>query len=229
VRVRRSEGALGLRERSAIELAPLFGLRLRTARLELRLPEDDEIEELARLVERGIHEPEAMPFRTPWTDRAGTPGFVSEFTGFHRSAREAWQPGSWNLLLGVWAGGEPIGVQDVRGPEFATTRVADTGSWLGREHQGQGHGTEMRFAVLELVFRGLGARAATSGAFEDNPASLRVSEKVGYLPDGEAYYEVRGERRRELCMRLTRERWKSLDRPPVEIAGLEPCLPLFGL
>jgi RimJ/RimL family protein N-acetyltransferase len=83
--------------------------------------------------------------------------------------------------------------------------------------------------VLELAFAGLGAAAATSGAFEDNPASLRVSEKVGYLPDGEAFYDVRGERRREVCVRIERERWESRPRPAVEIDGLEPCLPLFGL
>ena len=87
----------------------------------------------------------------------------------------------------------------------------------------------MRFAALELVFRGLGAVAATSGAFEDNPASLRVSEKVGYLPDGEAFYAVRGERRRELCMRLERARWESRERPTVHIEALGRCLPLFGV
>jgi RimJ/RimL family protein N-acetyltransferase len=200
---------------------------VRSPRLELRLPVEEEIVALARLAERGVHDAGAMPFRTPWTDRAGAPEFVSEVIAFHRSMREAWRPGSWNLLLGVWADGEPIGVQDVRGPQFLEQRVVDTGSWLGREHQGQGYGTEMRFAVLELAFRGLGALAATSGAFEDNPASLRVSEKVGYLPDGEAFYEVRGEQRREICVRLERERWERLDRPPVEITGLEPCMSLF--
>jgi RimJ/RimL family protein N-acetyltransferase len=211
------------------DISALFGLRLRTARLELRLPGDDELAAFAQVAQRGIHPPEFMPFRTPWSDRAGEPEFVDEFVAFHRSAREQWQPASWNLVLGVWAEGKPAGVQDVRGPDFAVTRVVDTGSWLGAEFQGEGYGTEMRFAVLELVFGALGAVAATSGAFEDNPASLRVSEKVGYLPDGEAYYEVRGERRRELCVRLERERWESRDRPAVEIEGLGPCLPLFGV
>ena len=59
-----------------------------------------------------------------------------------------------------------------------------TGSWLGRSFQGRGIGTEMRAAVLELAFRGLGAATAESGALEGNAASARVSEKLGYRHDG---------------------------------------------
>ncbi len=44
----------------------------------------------------------------------------------------------------------------------------------------------MRAAVLLLAFDHLGARTARSEAFADNPASLRVSEKLGYAPDGRA-------------------------------------------
>ena len=41
---------------------PLFGLRLRTPRLTLRLPTDDDLARLAQFVERGIHDPATMPF-----------------------------------------------------------------------------------------------------------------------------------------------------------------------
>jgi hypothetical protein len=34
---------------------------------------------------------------------------------------------------------------------------------------------------------------------------------------------------RERYFRLEREAWEAGDRVPVEIVGLEPCLPLFGL
>ena len=44
----------------------------------------------------------------------------------------------------------------------------------------------MRRAALQLAFAGLGARAARSEAFADNVASLRVSEKLGYVADGTA-------------------------------------------
>ncbi len=39
-------------------------------------------------------------------------------------------------------------------------------------------------AVLHLAFAGLGAQSATSIAFTDNPASLAISRKLGYEPDG---------------------------------------------
>jgi hypothetical protein len=45
-----------------IELAPLFGLTLRTPRLCLRLGTREEVNALGRLARRGIHPPDEMPF-----------------------------------------------------------------------------------------------------------------------------------------------------------------------
>jgi RimJ/RimL family protein N-acetyltransferase len=87
----------------------------------------------------------------------------------------------------------------------------------------------MRTAMLALLFDGLRIEVATSGALEGNLASARVSEKLGYEPAGEDVASPRGVPVRNRKFRLTRERWRSRDRPPVEIDGLEPCLPLFGL
>jgi RimJ/RimL family protein N-acetyltransferase len=229
LRVRRAEAALGLRERSAIDLAPLFDLRLRTPRLELRLPTEAELVELAHLAEQGVHPPEEMPFMTAWTDGIGSPGFVESFVGFHRLHRDDWSREHWHLLLGTWAGGVLIGTQAMEAKEFASARTAETGSWLGQSHQRQGYGTEMRSAMLELFFRGLGGEVATSGALEGNVSSARVSEKLGYEPAGEEFVSPRGEPVRAERFRLTRARWAGWNRPPVEIAGLEACLPLFGL
>ncbi|MEV4813273.1 hypothetical protein [Micromonospora avicenniae] len=47
---------------------PLLGLRVRTDRLELRLPTDEELADLAELAVRGVHRPDERPFLTPWTD-----------------------------------------------------------------------------------------------------------------------------------------------------------------
>jgi RimJ/RimL family protein N-acetyltransferase len=171
-----------------------------------------------------------MPFRIPWTDRAGSPRFLEDVVApYHRGIRERWRPESWALLLAVWFEGEPVGAQDVRGDDFAARRRFETGSWLGLRFQGRGLGTEMRHGVLALGFVGLGARVAVSGAFEGNIASERVSEKLGYRMTGEAFYEPRGVRLRERIFELDRERWDAQERPPVEIVGLEPCLPLFGV
>jgi RimJ/RimL family protein N-acetyltransferase len=103
-----------------------------------------------------------------------------------------------------------------------------TASWLGLEHQGRGYGTEMRAAVLKLAFDGLGAQVAESGYFEGNSASARVSDKLGYVPNGEDIWAVSGERIVENRLRVSRESWQR-DLVPVTIEGLEPCLKLFGI
>jgi hypothetical protein len=49
---------------------PLFDLIVRTPRLELHYPNDDDGYALAELGARGIHDPTVMPFLFPWTDVA---------------------------------------------------------------------------------------------------------------------------------------------------------------
>jgi RimJ/RimL family protein N-acetyltransferase len=214
---------------SGPDLGPLHGLRLRTLRLELRLPSESELVALAELAEQGIHPPEQMPFFVAWTDGIGKPGFVDGFVAFHMQARASWSDEHWQLLLGVWAGDEVMGTQALDAHDFAATRTAETGSWLGQRFQGRGFGTEMRGAVLDLLFRGLGGRVATSGALEGNVASERVSAKLGYVAAGEGVASPRGVPVRETRFRLERDVWLARQREPVEIDGLEPCLPLFGL
>ncbi|WP_232285531.1 GNAT family N-acetyltransferase [Saccharomonospora marina] len=87
----------------------------------------------------------------------------------------------------------------------------------------------MRAAVPHLAFAGLGAEAAVSGAFTDNPASLAVSRKLGYQLDGISRHAVRGELAFEQRMRLNRQDWERHRSIEVTTEGLEPCLPLFGL
>jgi RimJ/RimL family protein N-acetyltransferase len=77
-----------------------------------------------------------------------------------------------------------VGVQDLTAHSFATQRSIGTGSWLGRDVQGHGLGTEMRAAALALAFDGLGTVEAHSGYIEGNAASARVSERLGYLANG---------------------------------------------
>lgn len=212
-----------------MDLSPLYGLRLRTDRLELRWPDDDELIALAHLAQSGVHDPGERPFVVPWTDRLGEPGFVDEFVAFHTAVRRDWSPEHWQLELGVWAADELIGVQGLAGHDFSGTHEVKTGSWLAQSLHGRGYGTEMRAAVLELAFHGLGAQAALSSALDGADASLRVSQKLGYVEDAESWTEVRGERRLDRRLRLTRDRWIDHERISVRISGLEPCFPLFGL
>jgi RimJ/RimL family protein N-acetyltransferase len=206
---------------------PLFGLRLRTPRLELRLGSEAEIRSLGELAERGIHPAGEMPFAVAWTDRTGRPEFRTEFEEFHRGQLAAWTPGEWHLNLLVWEAGDLVGTQTLLAADFAKTREVATGSWVGAARQGHGVGTEMRAAVLELAFSGLGAVAATSGWLEGNRASARVSEKLGYRETGVGTTIPRGVPVPHHDVRLEHGDWRTP--VPVEIVGLEPALPLFGV
>ena len=207
---------------------PLLGLRLNTPRLELRLPSGDELGELADLAAEGIHEPDRMPFIVPWTDLP--PDERARSVVQHHWLRQGnWTTDNWSLNLAVFEDGRALGLQAVAARDFAVLRQVNTGSWLGARHQGRGIGTEMRAAVLQLAFVGLEATEATSGAFEDNPSSLAVSQKHGYEPDGLDRRLVRGRPATVRRLRLSRDRWEAHRYVPVSITGLPPCLPLFGL
>ncbi len=143
-------------------LWPLFDLRFRTDRLELRLPTDDELVELCTLARAGIHGPDEMPFAFPWSTKE-SPRFEREFAQYHWGARASWRPADWSLDLMAVRGGRPIGMQGIFAREYATFRTVKTGSWLGRDFQGRGLGKEMRAAILALAFDGLGAEVAETG------------------------------------------------------------------
>jgi RimJ/RimL family protein N-acetyltransferase len=205
-----------------VNLDPLWEIRVRTPRLELRLPSDDELAELFRVAQAGIHPPDQMPFYVPWTDNLDLDAFVA----FHRSAWTEWRPEKWALNLIAFLDGAPIGSQGAEAKDFAVTREVETGSWLGARFQGRGLGTEQRAAVLELAFSGLQAEAAVSGSFSHNVKSQRVSEKLGYRRTGTRTMMSRGEPVEHYDYHLERRGWSSPIE--VEITGLEPALPLFG-
>jgi len=210
-----------------IDLAPLFDVRLRTPRLELRLGTPVEIDELGRLAQCGIHPPEKMPFAVAWSDRIGVSTFPADFRAYHAGLVTAWRPEAWRIDFLVWDSGLLVGAQGISSTDFPSERTVETGSWVGAAHQGRGIGTEMRAAALELIFRGLGAVAATSGWLDGNRSSARVSEKLGYRETSVSEMSPRGVPVPHHDLRLERQDWVSP--VPVEITGLEPALPLFGV
>jgi hypothetical protein len=80
-----------------VETGVLYGLRVRTPRLELRLGSHDEVLELGRVAERGVHPPEEMPFAVAWTDRIEEPDFIDGFVTYHEQHIDAWSPEEWTL------------------------------------------------------------------------------------------------------------------------------------
>jgi len=206
---------------------PLFDLRIRTPRLELRLPTDDDLLELARVARAGMMDEGQTFFAVPWHE-LHSPAFERQFLLHWWASRGSWNPKNWNIGFAAVAEGRAIGIQDMMSRDFAVRRTVVTASWIGRAHQGRGYGTEMRAAVLALAFDGLGADVAESGFFLGNSASARVSEKLAYIPNGEEVWAVSGKRVVEQRLRVTREMWRR-DLVPVTIEGLEPCLKLFGV
>ena len=125
-----------------------MGIRLTTPRLTLRMPADSDLAEPAGAAVAGVHDPATMPFMFPWTDRP--PKRLAQGVVQHN-----WQmPGSWTPESWVFNGvvefeGRVVGIQDVRGRDFA---------------------------ILHLAFEGLGALDATTGTFETSPASKGAPE-----------------------------------------------------
>lgn len=214
----------------AVDLAhawPLFGLRIQTERLEMRLPTDGELLDLLAVAQAGIHPPDEMPFGVAWTDRRGA-AFDHAFLQHHWEKRGAWQPDAWWLNLVVMFDGNPIGSQTIHADAFATTRTVDTGSWLGQRYQGRGLGKEMRSAILAFAFDGLGAAIADSSAFLDNAPSNAVSRGLGYAENGRGSLSPRGEPRETQLWQMTEAVWRSRPRPPITIDGLDACREMFG-
>jgi RimJ/RimL family protein N-acetyltransferase len=210
-------------------LWPLNDLVLRTERLELRLPTDPELEELAGLIDT-IHPPDFNPFYVAWTTGA-SPQREREFLQYHWRCRAEWSTKSWELNLVAFFDGRPVGSQNIGASQFGVTRSVSTGSYLGGEFQGRGLGKEMRLAVLALAFDGLGAEEAHTATRPENGASAGVTLALGYEPNGTqrlAYGGVESVQDRKYIMQ--RQRWNELHPDHgVTIDGLEGCLDMFGL
>jgi RimJ/RimL family protein N-acetyltransferase len=209
-------------------LWPLYALRLRSERLVLRLPADEDMIELVALAKAGIHPPDEMPFGIAWST-APSPEFERGFLQHHWGLRAHWSPDDWHLNLMIELDGRPIGAQSLYATRFATMRTVATGSWLGLGFQGRGYGREMRAAVLGFAFDGLGADMALTEAFLDNAASNGVSRSLGYEENGRGSLAPEGVPRETQRFRMTAEGWRSRQRPAIAIEGLDACLDMFGI
>lgn len=205
-----------------------FALRVAAGPLELRAITDADIPPLVELVRGGLHEPGAMPFAQPWTEVP--PDELARNTGaYYWRTRADFGPDAWTLDLVVRHEGMIVGVQGFAARDYAVTRTGETGSWLGRVHHGRGIGTLMRQVMCALLFDHLGAYEITSAAYSDNPVSLAVSRKVGYVDNG-TYREQR--RKGELAFSrklvLTPERFV---RAPfeVDVEGADALRAAIGL
>jgi RimJ/RimL family protein N-acetyltransferase len=168
---------------TAAAALPLLALRITAGPVELRGVTDDLIVPLAELASAGIHEPDFMPFYTPWS--LATPEEMPRSMGqFHWGQRAGFSVARWAADLAVFYDGELVGSQGISTHDYLITRTAETGSWLSRRYQGRGIGTAMRQVICAFAIDCLDAEQITSTAYADNPASLAVSRKCGYTENG---------------------------------------------
>ncbi|WP_406726956.1 GNAT family protein [Streptomyces sp. GD-15H] len=207
---------------------PLKGLRVQSPRLELRLPSEEELAEVADVAARGVHAPNEKPFLTPWTDLPPA-GRARHVVQQHWIRLGRWTPQNWALELVAFFEGRPVGIQEMRAVDFGIRREIVSGSWIGLDHQGRGLGTEMRVAMLHLAFAELEAVSATSMSFTDNLSSVFVSRKLGYRPDGITRDALHGQVVESQRFRLSRQDWDLQERPHVTVSGIASCRELFGI
>ncbi|MDQ4503679.1 GNAT family protein [Sinomonas sp. ASV322] len=208
---------------------PLFGITLATPRLVLRPVRDEDLPHVVEAIASGLHDPARTPFAAPWADAPADELPLN-------TARWIWQqrsgtsPEKWTVAFGIWThDGALLGVQDVAAKNFPALRTVETGSWLRQSEQGQGVGTEMRVAVLLWAFDHLGAEVAMTSAYEWNAASLGVSRRLGYAPNGEGRHSPRpGVVERELRFRLAREDFKRPDWQ-LTVSGAEAAAAFLGV
>ncbi|MDQ3455966.1 MAG: GNAT family N-acetyltransferase [Actinomycetota bacterium] len=206
---------------------PAFGLRIGCGPLQLAAVRDDDVPVLVDLAAGGIHDPGEMPFAVPWST-VPLPALAPAMATYYWRQRAAFEPDSWSLDLVVRHQSTVVGVQGFGTRDYPVTRTGETGSWLGREHQGRGIGTLMRQTMCAFLFDHLDAAEVTSAAFTDNPASLAVSRKVGYADNG-----LSRERRQDVLahsQRLTLTA-DAFVRPPYPLAieGLDAFRRFIGL
>ena len=209
-------------------LWPLFDLRIRTPRLELRLATDDDVAALVELARGGLHDPDRIPFLFDFC-HLDSPEYEQQFIQHHWGTRANWSPQAWSLSLAVVHGGQVIGNQTLLATDFALLGEVASGSWLGHDHRGRGFGKEMRAAVLHFAFEILGAGGAASGARAGNEASLAVSRALGYIDNGTRRTSFGGQVDTEVRLHLSADAWRAVPgRPSVEVTGFDACRHLFG-
>ncbi|MFD4260872.1 GNAT family N-acetyltransferase [Streptomyces sp. NPDC058534] len=207
---------------------PVTQLKLTTPDLVLRVPDDDQLDELAQVAADGVVPPGAVHFPQPWASGPSEQTARNVLQN-HWWARGDWREDNWRLLLAVFCDGQVIGQQNLSARGFHITREARTGFWLGRRFQGRGFGTQMRAAALHLAFACLGAELVTSTAFADNAASRRISEKFDYESNGRRRLAVDQHLVEAHEAVLTAERWHRRNHGPTLVKGFDECRHMFGV
>jgi RimJ/RimL family protein N-acetyltransferase len=173
--------------------APLRDPRIETARLVLRPPTETDLDDIVA----GINDLAVvrMLARVPFPyARADAENFL------------AWSLTSQNdINLVVDRDGAAIGCIGLNDIKAA----CEFGYWLGKAHWRHGFATEAGRAFLGYCFDTVDVGTIRAGAFADNPASLRVQEKLGFQRTGSSLRTslARGGKVEHIDTALTRNRF----------------------
>lgn len=210
------------------ELWPPFALSIRCGDMELSPVRESEYPELADIADGGVRRDDLPSFLVSWD--SGTRGEIAQaIAQYQWSTRANFRVDDWTIEFTVRVDGRTVGVQGVSAKDFVRTRSVSTGSWLALNEQGKGYGTRMRQAAVRTFADHFGAGEFHSGFFEGNAASRRVSEKLGYSPNGmKTIVAQDGQARVEHQVILAAEDFKR-GQDPVEVAGAEVVRRFLGL
>ncbi|WP_226838808.1 GNAT family N-acetyltransferase [Brevibacterium aurantiacum] len=207
---------------------PPFSLRIRCGHIELSPVRESDYSELADIAAGGVRRNNIPAFLVNWD--SGTPEEIARsIAQYQWGTRANFRVDDWTMEFTVRVNGRAVGVQGVSATDFVRTRAVSTGSWLALHEQGKGYGTQMRRAALVAFADHFDAREFNSGYFEGNAASRRVSEKLGYTPNGVKTLAAQdGQARVEQQVILAvQEIVRGTE--PVEVAGAEVVRRFLGL
>lgn len=208
---------------------PPLNVQVHTPMLSLLGATDALLTRLVPTVRKGIATAPPWPFDDPMSLYEDSPEREWGWLRGVWAGRGRVTDSFWRLYFVVVVGGEPVGMQDLIGENFSAFGTVSSFSWLSPDVRGRGLGREMRQAALHLAFEGLGARQAGSDAFFDNHASNRISDALGYEPNGLDWDTRKGEAAAINRWRLTREQWAKGRRDDITLVGVADCLPVLGI
>jgi RimJ/RimL family protein N-acetyltransferase len=145
-----------------------FPVSLRTARLELRQPDDD----IARLDHEMVLE--SLDHLWPWFGFRANPPTLAERTELARRHRADAAAGT-GVTYVIFAGDRAVGKLWI---DFVDT-TATMGWYLRATATGRGHATEAVRAVSQLAFD-VGAERIEAHTDPDNAASRALAERAGF-------------------------------------------------
>lgn len=209
---------------------PPFALRIRAGDMELSPVRESDYPELAGIAAGGVRRDNVQSFLVNW-DTGTAEEVARSIAQYQWGTRARFHVDDWTIEFTVRVGGRAVGVQGVSALGFTRTRSVTTGSWLAWHEQGRGYGTRMRSAVVAAFADHFDTEVFHSAHFEGNDSSRRVSEKLGYSPNGvKTILGADGQARAEHQLVLAAEDLdRAADTFKVDVTGAEAVRRFLGL